>query len=408
MQASMMHKYSFDVIVIGAGPAGSTAAYLLASKGFRVLILDKDTFPRDKLCGGLLTWKTVKLLESTFQITIDILKSKQIITCSSIKYRVVSSTGSSFNSQLAYPFHFVQRTAYDSFWLKMACRAGADFRPGEKVISLDYLDFGGAISTDKGSKFFGRFILGADGAISKVRGLLASKNFIHTDWKSNLATALEVFVPSRQTPELPDYPHIYFGHIPWGYAWCFPREHLRVVGICGLNAKAGRVLRNGYEAFLDSIHISREHLPAPASHALPYGNYLTTPGFGNVLLLGDACGLADPLLGEGIYYAHKSAQLAAEAVMQSSHEPPAALKGYARHLNRVIISELKYIRIGRQIIFSLPGAWPYRVLTSLLKIIPKKCEEVIQGQRSFKWFRPVERTPGLSIKTGEGGNDLTP
>ncbi|MGB9436565.1 MAG: geranylgeranyl reductase family protein [Desulfobacterales bacterium] len=386
----MDHKYNFDVIVIGAGPAGSTAAYLLASKGFRVLILDKNTFPRDKLCGGLLTCKTVKLLESTFRITVDVLKSKQIITCSSIKYRVVSSTGSSFTSQLEYPFHFVQRTVYDSFWLKMACRAGAQFRSGEKVISLDHFNFGGAVSTGRGSKFYGKFILGADGAISKVRRWLASRNFIHTGLKSNLATALEIFLPTRQTPDLPDYPQIYFGHIPWGYAWCFPGKHVRVIGICGLNAKAGRLLRNGYEAFLDSIHISREHLPAPASHALPYGNYLRTPGSGNVLLLGDACGLADPLLGEGIYYAHKSAQLAAEAVMQSYHEPPAVLKAYTRHLNRVIIAELKYARIGRQIIFSLPGAWPYRVLTSLLKFIPKQCEAVIQGQRSFKWFRPLK------------------
>jgi len=394
----MNHNYSFDAIVIGAGPAGSTAAYLLASRGFRVLILDKGTFPRKKLCGGLLTWKTVKFLESIFQTTIDFLKSKQIITGSSIKYRVISSTGTSFKSQLDYPFHFVQRTAYDSFWLKLACQAGAEFRPGEKVISLDYTDLRGKISTDKGSQFFGRFIFGADGAVSKVRGLLASKKFIHTERKSNLATALEVFVPNRQTPQLPDYPHIYFGHIPWGYAWCLPGKHFRVIGICGLNAKAGKLLRNGYDAFLDSICISREHIPAPASHALPYGNYLTTPGYGNVLLLGDACGLADPLLGEGIYYAHKSAQLAAEAVIQSYHEPPEALKGYARHLNRVIISELRYARIGRQIIFSLPGAWPYRILTSLLKIMPKKCEETIQGQRSFKWFRPVGTNPRLSEK----------
>ena len=391
----MKHKHIFDAIVIGAGPAGSTAAYLLASKGFKVLILDKDTFPREKLCGGLLTWKTVKLLESIFQTNIDFLKSKQIITCSNINYRVVSSTGTSFKSQLDYPFHFVQRTAYDSFWLQLACQAGAEFRPGEKIISLDYLDGGGKISTDKGGQFFGRFIFGADGAVSKMRGLLASKNFVHTDWKSNLATALEVFVPSRQTPELPNYPHIYFGHIPWGYAWCFPGEHYRVIGICGLNAKAGRLLRKGYEAFLNSIHIPRERIPAPDSHALPYGNYLTTPGYRNVLLIGDACGLADPLLGEGIYYAHKSAQLAAEAVIRSYHDPLSALNGYARHLNRVVISELKYVRIGRQIIFSLPGAWPYRALTSLLKIMPKKCEETIQGQRSFRWFRPVGTKPLL-------------
>ena len=385
----MNQKSRFDAIIIGAGPAGSTAAYLLASNGFKVLIIDKSTFPRDKLCGGLLTWKTIKILESIFQTPIDLLKSKQILTCSSVLYKVVGSSGMSFKSRLEYPFHFVQRTSYDSFWLKMACRAGARFRPGEKFISLDYSNQEVKILTDLGGEYFANFIIGADGAVSKVRRLLASKNFIVTEWKSNLATALEVFVPHRQITGLPDYPHIYFGHIPWGYAWCFPGKRFRVAGICGLNAKAGRLLKSSFETFLDSICISREQIPAPASHALPYGNYLTTPGYGNVLLLGDACGLADPLLGEGIYYAHKSAQLAAEAVTRFYHEPAAVLRRYTRDLNRTIISELKYARVGRQIIFSLPGAWPCRILISMLSVMPKKCEETIQGQRSFRFFRPV-------------------
>ena len=96
----MNGKHRYNVIIIGAGPAGSTAAYLLASHGYRVLILDKSTFPRGKLCGGLLTWKTVKLLESIFQTTTDFLKSIQVITCSTLKYRVVSNTGTSFKSRL--------------------------------------------------------------------------------------------------------------------------------------------------------------------------------------------------------------------------------------------------------------------------------------------------------------------
>jgi menaquinone-9 beta-reductase len=391
----MYRKNSYDAIVIGAGPAGSTAAYLLASEGFRVLILDKSSFPREKLCGGLLTWKTVNLLESIFRTTIDSLKSNRIIAFSSITYQVFSSAGTSFKSQLDYPFHFVQRTAYDAFWLKLACQAGAVFRSGEKAVSLDYLRAGVKISTGRGNEFFGRFIFGADGAVSKVRVLLASKKFIDPERKSNLATALEVFVPNRHSTGLPNYPCIYFGHIPWGYGWSFPGEQWRVIGICGLNAKAGKLLKSGYEALLNSICINRERIPSPMSHALPYGNYLTTPGYGNVLLLGDACGLADPLLGEGIYYAHKSAQLAAEAVIQSYHEPSSALTGYARLLNRVIIPELKYALIGRQIIFSLPGVWPYRMLTSLLKSMPKKCEETIQGQRSFRWFRRVGSNPSV-------------
>jgi flavin-dependent dehydrogenase len=70
----------FDVVVIGAGPAGSTAAYLLASNGFDVLMVDKSSFPRTKLCGGLLTLKTVKLLESIFKLSAEWLKNQRIIT----------------------------------------------------------------------------------------------------------------------------------------------------------------------------------------------------------------------------------------------------------------------------------------------------------------------------------------
>lgn len=389
----MKHETNFDVIIVGAGPAGSTAAFLLATEGLRVLILDKLDFPREKLCGGLLTWKTVKLLERLYQTNLDYLKSSRIVSSSSVKYRIVSSSGLFFNNRLDYPFHFTQRKAYDAYWLNMACGAGAEFRGGEKALSLNCLNRGGMIATDKGREYFGRFVLGADGAVSRVRGLLASKKFIKRTRNSNLATALEVFVPKGYTSELPDYPHLFFGHIPWGYGWCFPAKNGRVIGICGLNTKAGKFLRNGLEALLDSIHVSRDSIPTPSSHALPYGNYLTTPGYSNILLLGDACGLADPLLGEGIYYAHKSAQIASEAVIRSFDEPLFALRRYTLLLNRVVIPDLKYAHIGRQIIFSLPGVWPYRVLTVLLKLMPKKCEETIQGQRSFRWFRRVAHDP---------------
>jgi geranylgeranyl reductase family protein len=389
----MKHETNFDAIIVGAGPAGSTAAFLLAKEGLRVLILDKVDFPREKLCGGLLAWKTVNLLERLFHTNIDYLKSIGIVSHSSAKYKVVSSSGRFFSNCMDYPFHFTQRKTYDAYWLKMACKAGAEFRGGQKAVSLNCLQRGGMIATDSGRKYFGRFVLGADGVLSKVRGLLASKNFIKGKNKSNLATALEVLIPNGYTSKLPDYPHLFFGHIPWGYGWCFPAKNGRVIGICGLNAKAGKFLRNGLEALLVSIHAAKDSIPAYSSHALPYGNYLTTPGYANILLLGDACGLADPLLGEGIYYAHKSAQIAAAAVIRSFDEPFFALRRYALLLNRVIIPDLKYAYIGRQIIYTLPGDWPYRVLTALLKLMPKKCEETIQGQRSFRWFRRVARNP---------------
>jgi len=385
----MNQKNSYDAIVIGAGPAGSTAAFLLASHGFSVLILDKNAFPRDKLCGGLLTWKTVGLLESIFETSTDFLKSQEIITYQSFNYRVNSNTGASIKGQLDCPFHFVERGAYDSLWLKMARQAGAEFRCGEKVVSLD--PSRKQIITNKEHEFYGNFIFAADGALSRIRGLLSTKGCIKSDWNSDLATAMEVSIPSDQTSGLPGYPIIYFGHIPWGYAWCFPREHLRVLGMCALNVKAGKFLRNAFYEFMESLGIYKRDILTPASHALPFGNYLANPGYGNIFLLGDACGLADPLLGEGIYYAHKSAQLATKAAVQSQHNPHVALKEYTKYLTQEILIELKFVRIARQIIFSLPGGLPYKVIASLLKTIPKKCEETIQGQRSFRWFRPITR-----------------
>jgi geranylgeranyl reductase family protein len=383
----MIHENRFDAIVIGAGPAGSTAAYLLAKKGFKVLILDKKAFPRDKVCGGLLTWKTVKVLESIFQTSTDFLKSNQIILNQSLNYEVSHANGASIRGRLEHPFYFVERSAYDFFWLKMARQAGAVFRSGEKVASLD--PGNNQIVTSKGNQFSGSLVLVADGALSRIRRWLSAKGFINPKIHSGLATALEVFVTHQQAPSLPDYPTIHFGHIPWGYAWCFPRENLWVLGICGLNIKAGQLLKKGFKQFLKKISVPIEHLSTAKSCALPYGNFLNQPGYKNILLLGDACGLADPLLGEGIYYAHKSAQLAAMAAVQSFSNPNKALNLYKQYIDDNILRELRYIRAGRQIIFSLPGAWPFRAVSSLLRTIPQICEETIQGQRSFRWFRPV-------------------
>jgi geranylgeranyl reductase family protein len=383
----MIKKSSFDAIVIGAGPAGSTAAYLLAQSGFHVLVLDKRQFPRDKLCGGLLTYKTVKLLENIFHTSSDYLASNQIISHQSSRYGVNLRDKACIRGKLKYPFHFVDRQIYDSFWLNKARQAGAEFRSGVKVISLDPIK--NQVITGNGHRYSATYILGADGAPSRLCRLLTAGGFIKKEKKSGMAIAMELIVSQSLTPALPDYPVIYLGHIRWGYAWCFPRKDLRVLGICGLSEKSGKFLKRGMIQFLKTNRISADNICAAKSHALPYGNYLTQPGYGNILLLGDACGLADPLLGEGIYYAHKSGQLSALAAIQAYPSSQNAFRIYRQHLYANIIPELKFARFGRQILFSLPGTWPGVILSTLLKINPRICEETIQGQRSFRWFRRI-------------------
>jgi geranylgeranyl reductase family protein len=382
---SMDHrKKCYDVIIIGAGPAGSTAAYILASNGLDVLIVDKCPFPRDKLCGGLLTMKTIQLIEKIFALSAESMKDKRLITSQSIDYKIGSFKGASVKRRLHYPFHFTDRRVYDAFWLTMAKKAGAMFRAGDKVVALDLPHR--KLATSSGCEYFADYILAADGALSRTRRELSAAGLIAPKRRPEMATTLEVFISNRHLQHPTDCPAIYFGHIPWGYTWSFPGEHYRTLGIVGLNVKSGKSLRKRFSKFLASLDIRAEIIPRYKSHALPYGNYLSVPGQGNVLLLGDACGLADPLLGEGIYYAHKSAQLASIAILNSYDNPQAVFRSYSQKLATEVIRELSQIRMLRQITFSLPGIWPYMILSLLLKALPKQCEAAVQGERPIRWF----------------------
>lgn len=381
----MVSEDKYDVIVVGAGPAGSTAAYLLAKGGLQVLMLDKKEFPRPKLCGGLLTRKTVKLLEDIYKTPVEYLMANKVISEHSYHYGVNHRGKVIIQGKLEYPFHLVKRETYDSFWLSHARQAGVKFRAGEKVISLDPAK--NQLKTAGGEQFSATAVMIADGAPSRMHRLLVDDGVIKKEKKPGLATAMEIVVPQDIARSFPACPAIYFGYIRWGYAWCFPRDKHRILGICGLNKKTGKFVKSRFQAFLQANQISPDIIRNARSHPLPYGNYLSTPGAGNILLLGDAAGLADPLLGEGIYYAHRSAQLAARSVIQSYRSSQRALGIYKRLLIEDIISELRFARAGRQVIFSLPQALSALLISYLLKAHPRICEEVIQGQRSFRWFQ---------------------
>ena len=124
---------------------------------------------------------------------------------------------------------------------------------------------------------------------------------------------------------------------------------------------------------------------------LPYGNFLKMPGWGDILLVGDAGGIVDPLLGEGIYHAHRSAQLAAESILTCQRHSPEGdvLKRYCAALAHQMIPDMRYARAGRNLVYSLPQTWYYPVLTGFLRIIRNACEETIQGRRTYLWFRKV-------------------
>jgi geranylgeranyl reductase family protein len=386
-----MEKNTFDVLVAGAGPAGSTAAFLLARHGLRVAVIDRRRFPRPKLCGGLLTQKTLRVLEAVFRTDADAMRSAGLLHFTTRRYRVAGRSRRSVCGALDEPFHLVDRQAYDHFWLGKALAAGALFYPGSAVLRLDPRR--GALRTADGEEYRAAVIVGADGADSLARRTLEREGLLPTAKRFETAVSLEVRVPRSPAAAGSDRPTLFYGFIPWGYAWSFPGGSHQLLGMAGLRKKSAHLLREAFGRFLRSL--GRE-LPAGCrieSRPLPYGNYLRNPGAGRVLLTGDAAGMADPFLGEGIYYAHRSAQLAAEAVIATRDSPDSALGAYGDRYRRTLYPELRYARAGRQMVFSLPTRLYYPFLAGWLRLMPNICEQTIQGRRSFRWLRPVSNPP---------------
>lgn len=384
-----------DVIVVGGGPAGSTAACLLARQGFRVDLFEKKAFPRHKLCAGLLTWKTITLIESLLGHSINDFKTSGLITHTCSNYRVFFKEHEIGRGRLAFPFHFINRTHYDHWWLQAARQAGARIHTEEGVLEIDPQKR--RVVTSGGRHFQGQVVIGADGAWSLIRKTCQNKP-AKRQWRRNLAMTLEIRRPCRKVPWQADYAALHFGYVPWGYAWCFPGPKEEIIGVCSLRNKDKRPFKPSFSDFLARLGPTRPHPPVLQSHPLPYGNFLPRPSINRILMVGDACGLADPLLGEGIYYAHRSAQLAAQAVCASRPGFRHLDTLYAKSIQRHLLRELRWIRVYRNLLFWGGRTRRYRGLKLFMRLFPKRLEAAIQGQLPFSRLLLPGRASMISRK----------
>jgi geranylgeranyl reductase family protein len=370
-----------QIAIVGAGPAGSTAAYLLASQGMEVILVDRQHFPRPKLCAGLLTWKTMQLLKSIYGLAEEDLMARGIVLHRTWHYRLCCGCRVIAEGCLDYPFHLVERSTYDHFWLQAAVDAGARAFTGQAVRRIEPV--AGVVGLADGRQIKARVIIGADGVWSKVRRSIDDHPARRRRWLTQTAMAIETFQPSNAQQAAQQFATLHFGLIPWGYAWSFPKGDHRVFGIAGLHHKNDRPLMEGFQNFMTSLGQSAQPPAVRHSHPLPWGSYLDRPGRGRVLLVGDACGLADPLLGEGIYYAHRSAQIAAQSILACTPGFRDLDRHYRARLKTGILRELRWIKLYRTLLFAGGRRRRYRGLKFVFRIMPKRLEAAIQGQRSF-------------------------
>src|SRR5580692_6238798 len=319
----------FDVVVVGAGPAGSIAALVLARSGARVALADKAAFPRDKACGDLVGPRGVQVLADLGLAVPDAGQGSDLLAVgpSGRRSRLPAFTGHT------YPGHgiIVPRLALDHALRVAALKAGA--APIRARITA--VEAGGdgrvdAVLSGDGQRVAGEVIIAADGALSPVARLAGMLDPQAALW----GFAIRAYVPA----EVPLPLLVLLDASPWriypGYGWLFPGENGQAnVGIgVGLgNSRRQAPLRGDLARLLAMLgrlgDLGPDAAPGPVMGGwLRMGGTGTPPAAGNVLLAGDAAGLINPLQGEGIGPAMVSARLAAEAVLA---DPARAGPAYA-------------------------------------------------------------------------------
>ena len=221
-----------DVLVVGGGPAGATAAYELACNGMDVVLFDRQAFPRQKLCAGLLTKKSIWLIEDIFGPCLDTLKTEKALYHTLRDYCIYRGTSFELaRGRLVYPFHFADRFRYDAHWLHQARKAGARVHTGTAIDRV-CPETGAAVTKD-GTTIQSQIIIAADGVHSRIRSSLFTQQALKKRWWPQLAQTIEVKYPADRLPKQPAVASLHFGIVPGGFAWSFPAGEWHILGICG-------------------------------------------------------------------------------------------------------------------------------------------------------------------------------
>jgi len=295
---------TYDVAILGGGPAGSTAAYRLARAGKSVLLLDKAKFPRDKPCGGGVTGRAARLLPFSIEPVVEDVADR--LDCS-LRY------GRRITRQARGPLAYMtQRRRLDHFLLQKAADAGVEVREGETADARE-LD--------------ARVVIGADGCNGQsAKQLGLADRVVH-------GVALEA-----------NYPHearyaggmvLEIAIIRGGYGWIFPKgDHINV-GVGG-NAEEAPKLRAELRRMCEAYGVDPDAASDTRGYRLPMRMPRTRLARGTTAVIGDAAGLVDPFSGDGMYEAFLSARLVAEATLDVLAGRAENLDGYQAAVERRI------------------------------------------------------------------------
>ncbi len=311
---------SSDVLISGAGPAGSFLAFLLARQGVDVVLLDKARFPRYKPCGGGLTPKTFKMLH------------KHGIRLDGIEEVPVRGAWNVYQGRnwvrvdRPEPAKVVMREFLDGLLVNRAAEAGVRFFDEVRVKRVQREAVWCVDSTD--GVYKAQTLVGADGATGVVRKQLGLPPRYHI----TRGLEVEFEVPATALEQLGGYAVFDWGACPKGYGWIFPKHDHFSIGVYSFDPAVP--LKPWLERFRDThplLKVGRE-LKRKA-HPLVIGGEPVPVTADNALLVGDAAGVCDAFFAEGISYALWTALKASKYIVAHLAEPRYPLAGYQQDYN---------------------------------------------------------------------------
>ena len=312
----------FDVIIIGAGPAGCTAALGLKDAGLRVLLVDKSDFPRDKVCGDAIGSRAIRVLKSIDRNLAGAFEQFPHKVLSS-GWKLVAPNGRRVKLSFVNHGYVSTRLKFDAFLFDCVKQySNTEIRTGEKVSAIEKMEQGWRMSLESGESYSGAVILGCDGAQGVTRKLTNQR--IDPQNYSGAVRAYFENIAGLEEGIIEIYLDKNF--LP-GYFWIFPLgNNLSNVGFGMLSSEISKQKVDLKKA-LNNIISSNPELKKRFQNALQTGD---TKGFGlplggkrvttsgeRFLLCGDSAALIDPLNGEGIGNAMLSGKLAADVLIEA-------------------------------------------------------------------------------------------
>ncbi|HET7039828.1 MAG TPA: NAD(P)/FAD-dependent oxidoreductase [Gemmatimonadales bacterium] len=381
----------YDVAVVGAGPAGSTTAFHLARSGLRVALLERESLPRYKTCGGGLVGRALRWLP----VPVDPAAER---VCREIVVGLVPRH-LAFSYRRPYPLiTMTMRSALDALLARSAEAAGADLLAPCELRGLEEAGDGVRLDTSRGP-LRADFVVGADGAtgvVARSGGWDARRHAIP-------AIEIETWVDDATMARLGDAARFDFGLPSRGYAWVFPKASHLSIGV--LTTRRGTHDLSGalaaYLAMLDvrPRHVERHGYVIPTTAAT--GRLVR----GRLVAVGDAAGLADPLTAEGISFAALSGRLAAAALVEAGLDPARTAERYERAVSRHIRPELRAARVLARVVYG-PLPVQLAVYRTVGRRLARVVADVAAGNRP--WARALPAAFGRTLQSQLPENSRMP